>query len=624
MHPLHTDLLPPPTMIHRRAHGATLALRALILTVAGLLVITGSAAASFLPTGSMATPRSHHVAVPLPETDGSVQRILVTGGQGAGGPGAPLNSTEIYTVATGTWSAGPPIPVGRTDLQGVAIPRGIGPYTQGGVFVVGGTNAGGGPETAPLIYNVATNAWTSITAIALNPVRSRFTLSISGARIVIAGGMDGNATVQNTVQMFDVSGAGVAVAAPPLGTARTQHAATVLPNGRVLVTGGYNAMTPNVPALASGETFNPGNPTAGWIATGPMSTQRADHTAAVADGTRAMIAGGVPQLSSPALATSELYDPATNAFSAAGTMATARAAQIGLGVRPGWVAQVGGTNTSSPAGIDSIDSWSPAFGWTGLYGLGGPETSGAGARTFTTATAIPQTDEILIAGGNTPPVATAVRYQATPPTPAPTPTSAPVPTATPVPTAAPAPTPTPRPGVVPVQNQSVAVAPVSGTVFIRIGTSTEYREFRVGEAIPVGTVLDTTDGRVRLTSIFNGVRQTADFYGGTFQVLQPEGQGGMVELRLIGKPTCSNKKASAAVKRKTKPRVWGDGKGRFRTRGSNSSATVRGTKWLVEERCTGTYTKVDRGIVSVRDFTRHRTLLVKAGRNYLAKPPRRR
>jgi ferric-dicitrate binding protein FerR (iron transport regulator) len=66
-------------------------------------------------------------------------------------------------------------------------------------------------------------------------------------------------------------------------------------------------------------------------------------------------------------------------------------------------------------------------------------------------------------------------------------------------------------------------------------------------------------------------------------------------------------------------KLWGNGKGKFRTNGKYSSATVRGTIWLVEDRCEGTNTKVRRGVVAVRDFKRKRTVSVKAGHSYLAR-----
>ena len=69
-------------------------------------------------------------------------------------------------------------------------------------------------------------------------------------------------------------------------------------------------------------------------------------------------------------------------------------------------------------------------------------------------------------------------------------------------------------------------------------------------------------------------------------------------------------------------KLWGSGKGKFRTNGKYSSATVRGTIWLVEDRCEGTLTKVTRGTVSVRDFKRKKTVTVKAGHSYLARAQR--
>ena len=69
-------------------------------------------------------------------------------------------------------------------------------------------------------------------------------------------------------------------------------------------------------------------------------------------------------------------------------------------------------------------------------------------------------------------------------------------------------------------------------------------------------------------------------------------------------------------------KLWGSGKGKFRTNGKYSSATVRGTIWLVEDRCEGTLTKVRRGTVQVRDLKRKKTVTVKAGHSYLARAQR--
>src|SRR5205085_1351497 len=86
--------------------------------------------------------------------------------------------------------------------------------------------------------------------------------------------------------------------------------------------------------------------------------------------------------------------------------------------------------------------------------------------------------------------------------------------------------------------------------------------------------------------------------------------------------------ASAARKQRKRRTLWGrDHGGRFSTRGANSVATVRGTRWMTQERCAGTLTRVTEGAVAVRDLRRHKTVVVRAGHTDLAReggraPPR--
>ena len=83
----------------------------------------------------------------------------------------------------------------------------------------------------------------------------------------------------------------------------------------------------------------------------------------------------------------------------------------------------------------------------------------------------------------------------------------------------------------------------------------------------------------------------------------------ITDLVLKGEPPrsqCAPQKGarSAGANKKKGPKtalgqLWGNGKGKFRTSGKYSSATVRGTIWLVQDRCEGTLTKVSRGTVQV-------------------------
>jgi hypothetical protein len=179
----------------------------------------------------------------------------------------------------------------------------------------------------------------------------------------------------------------------------------------------------------------------------------------------------------------------------------------------------------------------------------------------------------------------------------------------------------------PVLGQSVNADVRSGTVTVKVPGAPGYVALTDLTSLPVGSILDTREGSVTLnTALPGGKTQSAIFHGGLFEVRQPQGAGGLTEVVLRGALTgCSSAGARAAAvstKKKRKPprRLWGsDSKGKFRTRGGNSVATVRGTAWYVEDRCDGTLTRVSKGSVSVYDRGRHRTVVVRAGHSYLAR-----
>jgi Tol biopolymer transport system component len=147
--------------------------------------------------------------------------------------------------------------------------------------------------------------------------------------------------------------------------------------------------------------------------------------------------------------------------------------------------------------------------------------------------------------------------------------------------------------------------------------------------IPIGSFLDTTKGTVKLTTARNrrGKTQAGRFSAGLFQVLQSRARRakGLTELRLKGSAagfrSCrSGRQVSAsALSRRTVRRLRAKAKGRYRSRGKHSAATVRGTTWTMADRCDGTLTTVKRGKVAVRDFRRKRTIVVGAGKRYLAR-----
>ena len=126
-----------------------------------------------------------------------------------------------------------------------------------------------------------------------------------------------------------------------------------------------------------------------------------------------------------------------------------------------------------------------------------------------------------------------------------------------------------------------------------------------------GTEVDARNGVVEITRSDGGV---AKFSDGIFKLTQA---GGVTILALSQELSCGRARAAQA-KVKTR-KLWGDGKGKFRTKGRYSAATVRGTKWLVQDTCTTTVTRVTQGSVAVRDSVRKRTVIVRKGGRYVAR-----
>ena len=186
------------------------------------------------------------------------------------------------------------------------------------------------------------------------------------------------------------------------------------------------------------------------------------------------------------------------------------------------------------------------------------------------------------------------------------------------------------PPVAPQVGRSAQVAVARGTVLVTLPGTRRRVPLGGAASIPMGATVDTTRGAVRLTSASGraGRPQTAVFSKGAFRLRQRRTRRPVTELVLRGGDfsRCRSRRgaASAAKRGRARRRLWGRGQGRFRTRGRYGAATVRGTIWLTEDRCSGTLTAVRRGVVAVRDLRTRRTRLVRAGMRYLARAPSKR
>jgi hypothetical protein len=143
--------------------------------------------------------------------------------------------------------------------------------------------------------------------------------------------------------------------------------------------------------------------------------------------------------------------------------------------------------------------------------------------------------------------------------------------------------------------------------------------------LPNGAIVDASNGRgIKLTDR-NG--DAAVFYGqkdgvpSKFAVFTVRG---VIELRLVGGnfKSCGKRAIASAGQAKGKPirRVWGKGKGKFRTKGRYAAATVRGTWWLTADFCKYTLVRVTQGSVTAQNLSTKKYRVVKAPNSYTARP----
>ena len=177
---------------------------------------------------------------------------------------------------------------------------------------------------------------------------------------------------------------------------------------------------------------------------------------------------------------------------------------------------------------------------------------------------------------------------------------------------------TPQPGA-PPQGTATGTVTVNGQPFtsgtVPFGATVDVSEGRLTMRADVGTLQVFGDGRN--AARFVPRRASERVNGRTRTLIQLTLSGG--DFGVCGR----RRTAGRAQQNRGEVRsLWGNGKGRFRTRGRYAAATVRGTRWRTVDRCDGTLTVVRQGVVEVRDLTRGRTVRVRAGRSYLA-PARR-
>jgi hypothetical protein len=334
----------------------------------------------------MAIARDLSTATTLPAGD----VVLVTGGQIDAT--TLLSSAELFNSSTGNFSFTGSMKVSRS-LHTATL---LGNSNTSNVLVAGGQTSSDGNATATAeLYDPNKGIFSSTGNMQMARYRHTATLLTTGTnagKVLIVGGVGGNVNsgALSSAELYDPS-TGIFTSTGSLQTARTGHTATILADGRVLVTGGAYA---NTKALATAELYDPDKGTFSAV-TGIMTVERNAHTATLLtiglNAGKVLLTGG-GDITSNALNSTEIYDPSTSAFSPTADMITARNSHTATLLGDGTVLLVGGADSSGTP-LAAVEFFDPT---TGTFSSTGSLVTGRQGH----AASLLKSGSVLVTGGN--------------------------------------------------------------------------------------------------------------------------------------------------------------------------------------------------------------------------------
>jgi hypothetical protein len=313
---------------------------------------------TFAATGSMSTARKSHTATLLQDNN----RVLIAGGKSATGD---LASAEIYDSSMGTFSTISPLNQGRSLHTATLLPNGVLTSPPGSVLVAAGRN-GPNPINTAEIFNPVSNTFSFTGMLNVQRKRHAANLLLDGTVLVEGGASLSNGQPVNngtpTAEIYNTSGplAGTWSNHPPqdMSTGRTEHTATLLPDGTVMVCGGISTLLPS-------DLYN--TTSEGFSTVGGLLHQRQRHVSLLLTNPAwgslvgKVLAIGGAYTGSPvfggiqvALDTVEMYDPATQQFTLFGTMTEPRQNHTATMLNDGRILIAGGVSSPAVSGTAEL------------------------------------------------------------------------------------------------------------------------------------------------------------------------------------------------------------------------------------------------------------------------------
>ncbi|MBI5482507.1 MAG: hypothetical protein HY906_26865, partial [Deltaproteobacteria bacterium] len=249
----------------------------------------------------------------------------------------------------------------------------------------GSVLACGGGTVACEVFDPVAGTWAATAAMAAARAYATATLLRTG-KVLVVGGESGG-----TAELYDPA-AGTWSSAGTI-TARSRATATLLGDGRVLVVGGTGAGGP----VTAVDLYNPA--TNVWTAAAALPVKRSEHTATRLRTGKVLVAGGTDGTAT--LATAVLYDEVAGTWAATGSLVAARRRHAAALAAGGKVLVLGGSNGS--AAIASTEVYDPASGTFAT------STALTAARERLAAVVLASNDVLAVAGRGAAALATVER-----------------------------------------------------------------------------------------------------------------------------------------------------------------------------------------------------------------------
>ncbi len=307
-------------------------------------------------------------------------RVLAVASDGMGG----YFSAELHTGASGlAWTRIPIAP--GTEPSPTQTSPALVLLADGRVLMAGGVNTAVAATAQVMVYDPAGRAWDSANSMS-TPRANHALVRLADGRVLVIGGdvstLNGPRTLTAGCEIYDPS-LDTWSATGALTVPRANHAAILLPDGHVLVSGGVTGSGVLISTVSGCERFDPASGT--WSSVGAMALDRSGHTLTLLPDGGALAVGGYsqPNLGSNPVSTAECerFSALSGTWTVTASMSIDRSYHGAMVLGDGRILVAGGYSSTLSGPLSACEIFDPISStWTVGPSMSDPRTGPALVR----------------------------------------------------------------------------------------------------------------------------------------------------------------------------------------------------------------------------------------------------